>query len=268
MDAKSSSREDWQSVQLSEPWERAFRALLWRRNPEHLKADVFGAAAEIAKEANAGTDPGAARELVYQRVRRRVIEQLLIRRFGVIESQQSVSRRRRREQFAIVLDRAIPATAPGDSPDFHCDAALGGLARWLRAAGYDARFWPGIDDQALVRMVLGTTALLLTTDSRLMEHGAIAHGAVASLLVPITLDKHGQFDFVIKQLELPLKPTRCMACGGELESVDKDSVRDRIPPRTLPWLDEYFICRRCNRLYWEGTHWPRIRGRLGRLASA
>ena len=138
----------------------------------------------------------------------------------------------------------------------------------LRPARYDAHFWPGIDDQALVRMVLGTTALLLTTDSRLMEHGAIAYGAVASLLVPITLDKHGQFDFVIKKLELPLKPTRCMACGGELESVDKESVRERIPPRTLPWLDEYFLRRRCNRLYWEGTHWQRIRGRLGRLTFA
>jgi len=29
---------------------------------------------------------------------------------------------------------------------FFCDAMLGGLARWLRAAGYDAEYEYGIDD--------------------------------------------------------------------------------------------------------------------------
>ena len=29
---------------------------------------------------------------------------------------------------------------------FFCDAMLGGLARWLRAMGYDAAFEYGIDD--------------------------------------------------------------------------------------------------------------------------
>ena len=34
---------------------------------------------------------------------------------------------------------------------FFCDAGLGGLARWLRAAGYDARWQEGIDDDHFLR---------------------------------------------------------------------------------------------------------------------
>jgi uncharacterized protein with PIN domain len=56
-----------------------------------------------------------------------------------------------------------------------------------------------------------------------------------------------------------------MACGGELAPVDKQSYRDRIPPRTFPWLDDYFLCRRCGRLFWEGTHWQRTRSHLKRM---
>ena len=36
---------------------------------------------------------------------------------------------------------------PGPEPWFACDAMLGGLARWLRAAGYDASWEHGIDDR-------------------------------------------------------------------------------------------------------------------------
>jgi uncharacterized protein with PIN domain len=255
------------TISLDECWERGFRSLLWRLRPVHLQAEIDAAAADIDREMTRGVDQAPACESVYRARRDQLIEQLLFERFGRIEVESSRSRQRRREQLAEVLERSIPQTPGGDDPDFHCDAALGGLARWLRAIGYDARFWPGIADADLVRKMIGSNAILLTTDSRLMQHGAIAHGAIAALLVPITLDKHGQAEFTVARLELPVRATRCMACGGELERVEKESVRERIPPRTYPWLDEYFQCRRCSRLFWEGTHWQRIRERLARLAA-
>jgi hypothetical protein len=49
-----------------------------------------------------------------------------------------------------------------------------------------------------------------------------------------------------------------MSCGGELRHVSKDALRERIPPRTYRWLDEFFACRRCDKLFWQGTHWQRI----------
>jgi uncharacterized protein with PIN domain len=256
------------TISLDECWERGFRSLLWRLMPMHLQAEIDAVAAKVNREMMRGLNQTAACECLYRARRNQLIEQLLSKRFGRVVAESSRSSQRRREQFASLLERSVPQTPSCDDPDFHCDAALGGLARWLRAIGYEARFWPGIADADLVRKMIGSSAILLTTDSRLMEHGAIAHGAVAALLVPITLDKHGQAEFTVTQLELPVRATRCMACGGELERVEKESVRERIPPRTYPWLDEYYQCRRCGRLFWEGTHWQRIRERLARLEGA
>jgi uncharacterized protein with PIN domain len=161
-----------------------------------------------------------------------------------------------------MLETTIPHTPPPLGYDFHCDAGLGGLARWLRAAGYDAAFWPGIDDDDLLRKMPASSAVLLTSDRRLTERGVITSGAVAAILVPISLKKRDQFAFVRCQLELALKPVRCMACGGRLIAVEKESVRERIPPRTYPWLDDYYECQRCQRLFWQGTHWRRIQAAL------
>jgi uncharacterized protein with PIN domain len=254
-------------ISLDECWQRGYRSLLWRTRPANLQAEIEALAANVNREMMRGLDCPAACESVYRAQRNLIIERLLFERFGRIEAESSRSSQRRREQLAELLERSIPQTPSGDDPDFHCDAALGGLARWLRAIGYDARFWPGIADADLVRKMIGSSAILLTTDSRLMQHGAIAHGAIAALLVPITLDKLGQAEFTVAQLELPVRATRCMGCGGVLERVEKESVRERIPPRTYPWLDEYFQCRRCGRLFWEGTHWQRIRERLKRLEA-
>jgi uncharacterized protein with PIN domain len=55
----------------------------------------------------------------------------------------------------------------------------------------------------------------------------------------------------------------CQGLGGV--GADPLSVADRIPPRTAGWLDEYFVCTRCDRLFWHGTHWQRISARLQRI---
>jgi hypothetical protein len=53
--------------------------------------------------------------------------------------------------------------------------------------------------------------------------------------------------------------TRCPACNGLIVPVDKDEVRDLIPPRTAAWLDRYYRCQGCGKVYWKGTHYPRLK---------
>ena len=47
----------------------------------------------------------------------------------------------------------------------------------------------------------------------------------------------------------------------------EEALRERIPPRTYRWLDEFFVCGRCHRIFWHGTHWQRIAGRLQTLEA-
>jgi uncharacterized protein with PIN domain len=148
-----------------------------------------------------------------------------------------------------------------------CDAGLGGLARWLRASGCDARWVQDIGDAELVAQAEALGAIVITTDSFLLDRRPIAHGRIRAIWVPPTLTKFEQLRLVRAELDLPEKDTdsRCMRCGGELILIDKEKIRDRIPPRTYAWIDEYWLCSRCGQLFWQGTHWQKVTKTLSRL---
>ena len=174
---------------------------------------------------------------------------------------------RLREQVGRWQRRAHPVAdlpglaAGGAAPvprQFLCDAGLGGLARWLRAAGYESLWQPELDDPAVVQKARELHATLLTTDSILMERKVVRDGVVAALWLPPTLTKEQQLALVFREFGLAMFAPRCMSCGGELHRVEKETMRDRIPPKTWLWQDEYFLCDRCGQLFWHGTHWRKI----------
>ena len=141
---------------------------------------------------------------------------------------------------------------------FLCDAGLGGLARWLRAAGYEAAWQPDIADAELLRQARTIPATVLTTDGMLMERRLLRDGIIPSSWLPPTLSIPEQLALVCREFGLTLRAPRCMSCGGELRPVAKEVLRERIPPRTYLWREDYFVCGRCDKLFWHGTHWQRI----------
>ena len=148
---------------------------------------------------------------------------------------------------------------------FLCDAGLGGLARWLRAAGYEAAWQPDIADDELLRQAKQAQATVLTTDAMLMERRLLRDRIIPVFWLPPTLGIPEQLALVFREFGLSLRGPRCMSCGGELRRGSKEALRERIPPRTYRWLDEYFVCSRCGKLFWHGTHWARIIKGLGAL---
>ncbi len=145
---------------------------------------------------------------------------------------------------------------------FVCDAMLGGLARWLRAAGYDTAWQAGIDDWDLIRQARREGRVLLSSDTGIFKIGIIRDGDVPNLFIPNGLDTPTQLAFTLEHLRLPLLAPRCMACGGELAEVSKESVRDQVPARSYERVEQVHRCERCGRLFWRGTHWEKIGERL------
>jgi uncharacterized protein with PIN domain/HPt (histidine-containing phosphotransfer) domain-containing protein len=119
----------------------------------------------------------------------------------------------------------------------------------------------------LIEPALETGSVLLTSDSRFMERNLIRQGRLSAVWVSSALTRVEQLAGLLLDLGLALRESRCMACGGQLQPVSKAAVRDRIPPKTARWRDEYFVCRSCDQLFWEGTHWQRIRARLADLRA-
>jgi uncharacterized protein with PIN domain len=150
---------------------------------------------------------------------------------------------------------------------FLCDAMLGGLAKWLRAAGYDtyyAREGTDTSDRFLVRMALDEERVLLTSDGGFLERKPVRDKRVSLLVLP-HLPVEDQLRLVAGSFDLERRPSRCMECNGELGVVPPDAVAGQVPPAVIRHHERFFRCQRCGRVFWHGSHWERIHGRLERV---
>lgn len=139
-----------------------------------------------------------------------------------------------------------------------CDAMCGGLARWLRALGHDAFYREGIDDAELVSLARREHRIVISSDGKMFERRAIAGGEVRALLLPHGLKLLDQVGFVVRELGLPVLDARCTQCNGELLCVSREEVAADVPARSLVWAREFYRCRDCAKVFWDGTHWQRI----------
>ncbi|MCL0093148.1 Mut7-C RNAse domain-containing protein, partial [Dehalococcoidia bacterium] len=57
----------------------------------------------------------------------------------------------------------------------------------------------------------------------------------------------------------------CLECNEPLIPRGKEEVRDLVPPYVLQTQEQYVQCPGCNRIYWRGTHWQRMREELEQL---
>jgi uncharacterized protein with PIN domain len=149
-----------------------------------------------------------------------------------------------------------------DQPRFACDAMLGRLARWLRAAGYDAFWQAHVADWDLIRSASREGRILLSSDTGIFRIGIIRDGDVPALFIPHGLSAQEQLAFVLSRFGLEIREPRCMGCGGELVEVDKEQVRSVVPARSFEWQERFWRCIRCEKVYWNGTHWRRIETEL------
>jgi uncharacterized protein with PIN domain len=143
---------------------------------------------------------------------------------------------------------------------------LGGLARWLRAAGYDASWHGGIADPDLVRLARAEGRTVLSSDGDVFAFALVRDGLVPSLFVPRGLTVQAQLAHVLRELGLALREPRCMACGGELAEVTREEAAGRVPPRSLAYHSRFWACAHCEKAFWHGTHWEKIVERLRQAA--
>jgi len=148
-------------------------------------------------------------------------------------------------------------------PRFACDAALGSLARWLRFAGYDTRFEPGLGAATLAAHARAEGRWLLTCDLR------VASAAGPRVLLLQRRGAAAQVGELRVRLGLRSDPerffTRCAECNGELREVSREAVAARVPPFVAVHADRFRACPGCGRVYWPGTHVGKIARRLEEL---
>jgi uncharacterized protein with PIN domain len=143
------------------------------------------------------------------------------------------------------------------------DGMLGRLAKWLRLLGYDTAYFPDLDDNELVRVARAQGRILLTRDGELTRRRGL------NCLFVESDELEEQLKQVISKLHLKVERpfSRCPVCNTPLCEVEKPSVRGRVPPYVFRNKEHFSLCPECDRIYWRGTHWVKIRQEMARIRS-
>src|SRR3990172_771031 len=156
------------------------------------------------------------------------------------------------------LQRLRPA--PLRDPRFVLDAHLGKLARHLRLAGFDSLWRNDYADEEIVALALAERRIVLTRDRGLLKRRAVERGHFVH-----ATDAELQLAEVVRvfQLEAMLRPfSRCRECNVALVDADKAEVSGRLPEKVRKFYDRFMRCPGCGRIYWEGTHYERLKRML------
>ena len=143
---------------------------------------------------------------------------------------------------------------------FVADAHMGGLAHLLRMAGFDTLYDNNFHDKEIETIVVRDGRIVLTRDRELLKRRAITHGCYVHTLKPPQ-----QFCEIFERLDLgrSVHPfTLCLECNVPLHPIEKAEVLMRIPPSVRERFDTFSTCENCNRVFWEGSHWRRMRDLL------
>lgn len=153
--------------------------------------------------------------------------------------------------------------APLRDPRFIADVHLGGLARFLRMLGFDTLYDNNLQDAGIREIGARESRIILTRDRDLLKCRTVTHGCFVHALKP-----EQQLREIVERLQLAANArpfTLCLNCNEPLRQAEKESVLDRIPPKAARYYERFRTCDSCGGIFWEGSHWKRMRELLGKL---
>lgn len=149
---------------------------------------------------------------------------------------------------------------------FVIDVNLGKLAQKLRLLGFDTLFRNDFEDDEIIEISEKKNRIILTRDKGILKHNSVRHGYWVR-----NDDPKKQLNEVIDRFQLrdKFKPfSRCSNCNNTLKVVSKSSLESVLPEDVLSFNNEFWQCRGCGKIYWEGSHFSKIVNWLNELKNS
>lgn len=156
--------------------------------------------------------------------------------------------------------------APLRQTRFIADAHLGGLARLLRMTGFDTLYDNHYADAEIEALAAREGRIVLSRDRELLKRRSITHGCYVHARRPAE-----QIRELFARLDLArsARPfTLCLCCNVPLRPATADEIETGVPPAARLRHRRFATCGQCRRLYWEGSHWQRMRALADTLTGA
>jgi uncharacterized protein with PIN domain len=148
---------------------------------------------------------------------------------------------------------------------FIADVHLGKLARHLRLCGFDTYFRADCTDPEIINISLSEKRIILTRDKGLLKNKHVTHGY---WIRSVSHKEQLKEIFLRFDLKARLNPfTRCMECNTILSEAVKDELTDRLLPNTRLYYHKFKECPGCHRIYWNGSHYERMKKNIDELSG-
>ena len=171
--------------------------------------------------------------------------------------------RARRNESAVCLAGANKRAAEEIDRTFLCDGMLGRLARWLRLLGYDAIYFNTPFKKEFIEKARAEERIILSKCIRLDEVKR------AKVFIIHTESIIEQLKEVIKGLRLKLDDraffSRCSFCNLPLKKIEGEKIKEKVPSSIYRTMAKFTACNNCQRIFWQGSHWQRMKEKLERL---
>jgi len=155
-----------------------------------------------------------------------------------------------------VITLEISQHIPQGIPSFILDVHMTRLAKYLRILGFDCAYRGDYEDAEIARKAEREGRVVLTRDRGLLKRKRIIHGYWVRSQIP-----KRQLEEVSRRFQLSKwqhLDSRCSHCNSPMLRVEKEQVREVLPYYTNLSYHEFFQCKGCGQVYWEGAHYPKI----------
>jgi len=154
---------------------------------------------------------------------------------------------------------------PLRGPKFVLDVHLGTLARYLRMLGIDSSYKNDFKKDEIVNISLIEKRTILSKDRNLLKRKEITQGYWIRNDNPVNQVKE-----VIERFHLQnfIKEfTRCLECNSLLTAVNKSEIESELPPKVKERQNEFHRCTACNKIYWKGSHYEKMKKLITEITS-
>ncbi|KAJ8539184.1 hypothetical protein ON010_g12686 [Phytophthora cinnamomi] len=149
---------------------------------------------------------------------------------------------------------------------FLADSMVARVGKWLRTIGMDVIIWDPYSvpkktasqdhKAALLALSVCEQRILLTRDKKLANRRDAGACFVVSSDDPFKQFQEIKAHFALKLVkeEMMSRCSRCNAKGFDIVDLDyvRNQTEDEVHPNVLEVVTEFWVCRVCHKIYWEG----------------
>ncbi len=136
------------------------------------------------------------------------------------------------------------------------DAMLGKLAKKLRLLGFDSFYSSSIEDDNLLHIAKNENRIVITKDVQLISKAKKFQIANIQITKNQEIEQFLQINEKVHLGKCIIHGgnSRCPVCNGELQSTEKNNILEDVPIGVFKNMNDFWVCNKCKKVYWEGTH--------------